>query len=147
MTGWQTLLYKEVLRFWKVAFQTIAGPVLTAMLYLLIFGHALEAHVKVYDRVSYSAFLVQAALVVVTWVGRGLRLRAAVAVFVVAAGLWSGVLLTTALVAAVTRRLGRTRLATGTTKLSPAILLARLADCCSIWLTSAHSRLAPGSAA
>ena len=58
MSGWQTLLYKEVLRFWKVAFQTIAGPVLTAMLYLLIFGHALEAHVKVYDRISYSAFLV-----------------------------------------------------------------------------------------
>ena len=58
MTGWQTLLYKEVLRFWKVAFQTIAGPVLTAMLYLLIFGHALEAHVKVYDKVSYTAFLV-----------------------------------------------------------------------------------------
>ncbi len=52
------LLYKEVLRFWKVAFQTIAGPVLTAMLYLLIFGHALESHVKVYDRVSYTAFLV-----------------------------------------------------------------------------------------
>ncbi len=58
MNGWQTLLYKEALRFWKVAFQTIAGPVLTAMLYLLIFGHALEAHVKVYERVSYTAFLV-----------------------------------------------------------------------------------------
>ena len=58
MTGWKTLLYKEVLRFWKVAFQTVAGPVLTAMLYLLIFGHALEAHVKVYDTVSYTAFLV-----------------------------------------------------------------------------------------
>ncbi len=58
MTGWQTLLYKETLRFWKVAFQTVAGPVLTAMLYLLIFGHALEAHVKVYDQVSYTAFLV-----------------------------------------------------------------------------------------
>jgi len=58
MGGWQMLLYKEVLRFWKVAFQTIAGPVLTAMLYLLIFGHALESHVKVYDRVSYTAFLV-----------------------------------------------------------------------------------------
>jgi len=58
MSGWQTLLYKEVLRFWKVAFQTIAGPVLTAMLYLLIFGHALEDHVKVYDQVSYTAFLV-----------------------------------------------------------------------------------------
>ena len=58
MTGWQTLLYKEVLRFWKVAFQTVAGPVLTAMLYLLIFGQALESHVNVYDRVSYTAFLV-----------------------------------------------------------------------------------------
>ena len=58
MTGWEMLLYKEVLRFWRVAFQTVAGPVLTAMLYLLIFGHALEAHVKVYDQVSYTAFLV-----------------------------------------------------------------------------------------
>lgn len=58
MTGWKALLYKEVLRFWRVAFQTIAGPVLTAMLYLLIFGHALESHVKVYDQVSYTAFLV-----------------------------------------------------------------------------------------
>jgi ABC-2 type transport system permease protein len=58
MTGWQTLLYKETLRFWKVAFQTVAGPVLTAMLYLLVFGQALESHVKVYDTVSYTAFLV-----------------------------------------------------------------------------------------
>ncbi len=58
MSGWQTLLYKEVRRFWKVAFQTVAGPVLTAMLYLLIFGHALEAHVKVYEQISYTAFLV-----------------------------------------------------------------------------------------
>jgi len=58
MNGWQTLLYKETLRFWKVAFQTVAGPVLTAMLYLLIFGHALEDHVKVYGTVSYTAFLV-----------------------------------------------------------------------------------------
>ena len=52
MTGWQTLLYKEVLRFWKVGFQTVAAPVLTAMLYMLIFGHVLEGHVKVYDSVS-----------------------------------------------------------------------------------------------
>ena len=49
MTGWQTLFYKEVLRFWKVSFQTVAAPVLTAVLYLLIFGHVLEDHVKVYD--------------------------------------------------------------------------------------------------
>ena len=58
MTGWRTLLYKEVLRFWKVSFQTVAAPVLTAVLYLLIFGHVLESHVKVYDRISYTAFLV-----------------------------------------------------------------------------------------
>ncbi|MFL6692580.1 MAG: ABC transporter permease [Ramlibacter sp.] len=56
--GWQTLLYKEVLRFWKVSFQTVAAPILTAMLYLLIFGHVLENNVKVYDRISYTAFLV-----------------------------------------------------------------------------------------
>jgi ABC-2 type transport system permease protein len=32
--------------------------VLTAVLYMLIFGHVLEEHVKVYDKVSYTAFLV-----------------------------------------------------------------------------------------
>ena len=53
-----TLLRKEVLRFWKVAFQTVAAPVLTAMLYLLIFAHVLEDKVKVYDNVSYTAFLI-----------------------------------------------------------------------------------------
>lgn len=58
MTGWQTLLYKEVLRFWKVGFQTVAAPVLTALLYLMIFGHVLEDHVKVYGTVQYTAFLV-----------------------------------------------------------------------------------------
>jgi ABC-2 type transport system permease protein len=58
MTGFQTLLYKEVLRFWKVATQTISAPILTAMLYLLIFGHVLEDHVQVYPEVRYTAFLV-----------------------------------------------------------------------------------------
>ena len=58
MNGWQTLFYKEVLRFWKVSFQTVAAPVLTAVLYMMIFGHVLEDHVKVYGTVSYTAFLV-----------------------------------------------------------------------------------------
>ncbi|MCE2857355.1 MAG: ABC transporter permease [Comamonadaceae bacterium] len=57
MSGWRMLLYKEVLRFWKVSFQTIAAPVLTSVLYMLIFGHVLEDHVKVYDNVPYTAFL------------------------------------------------------------------------------------------
>ncbi|MGY0195633.1 ABC transporter permease [Leptothrix sp. BB-4] len=58
LAGARTLFYKEVLRFWKVSFQTVAAPVLTAMLYLLIFGHVLEDHVKVYDQVGYSSFLI-----------------------------------------------------------------------------------------
>ena len=58
MTGWQTLFYKEVLRFWRVGFQTVAAPVLTAMMYLLIFGHVMEGHVKVYDTISYTSFLI-----------------------------------------------------------------------------------------
>ena len=58
MTGWQTLFYKEVLRFWKVGFQTVAAPVLTAVLYMLIFGNVLSEHVKVYDKIGYTAFLV-----------------------------------------------------------------------------------------
>ena len=58
MTGWRALFYKEVLRFWKVGFQTVGAPVLTSVLYLLIFGHVLEDHVKVYDGVSYTAFLI-----------------------------------------------------------------------------------------
>ncbi len=58
MTGAMTLFKKEVLRFWKVAVQTVAAPVLTAILYLMIFGHVLEDHVQVYDKISYTAFLV-----------------------------------------------------------------------------------------
>ncbi|HQR03726.1 MAG: ABC transporter permease [Proteobacteria bacterium] len=58
MTSFLTLLYKEVLRFWKVGFQTLAAPVLTAMLYLLIFSHVLEGRVRVYGTLPYTAFLV-----------------------------------------------------------------------------------------
>ena len=58
MTGFSTLFYKEILRFWKVSFQTILAPVLTALLYLLIFSHVLEGHVQVYPGVRYTAFLI-----------------------------------------------------------------------------------------
>jgi len=57
MSGLRTLLYKEVLRFWKVGFQTVAAPVLTALLYLLIFSHVLDAQVQV-NNVRYAAFLI-----------------------------------------------------------------------------------------
>ncbi len=58
MEGFKTLLYKECLRFWKVGFQTVLSPVLTAVLYLLIFGHVLEDHVQPFPGVNYTAFLV-----------------------------------------------------------------------------------------
>jgi len=56
--GAGTLFYKEVLRFWKVSFQTVAAPVLTAVMYLLIFGHVLDEHVQVFKGVSYTSFLI-----------------------------------------------------------------------------------------
>lgn len=58
MSGFMTLLKKEVLRFWKVAFQTIAAPVLSALLYLMIFSHALTGRVEVFPGVAYTSFLV-----------------------------------------------------------------------------------------
>jgi ABC-2 type transport system permease protein len=58
MSGFRTLFYKEVLRFWKVAFQTVAAPIVTALLYLAIFGHALQTHVNVYPGVGYTSFLI-----------------------------------------------------------------------------------------
>ena len=56
--GFYALFAKEVVRFLKVTVQTILTPVVTALLYLLVFGQALEAHVEVYEGVSYSAFLI-----------------------------------------------------------------------------------------
>jgi ABC-2 type transport system permease protein len=58
MSRFFTLCYKELLRFFKVSIQTVAAPVLTTLLYLLIFGHALEGRLEVYDGVPYTAFLV-----------------------------------------------------------------------------------------
>ena len=58
MRGFYTLFYKEILRFWKVAFQTIAAPLVTTLLYLLIFSHVLSQRVEVFHGISYTAFLV-----------------------------------------------------------------------------------------
>lgn len=57
MLGFWTLFKKEVLRFWKVMTQTVAAPILTSLLYLLIFSHVLSEHVQVYPGVGYTAFL------------------------------------------------------------------------------------------
>lgn len=56
--AFQTLFRKEMLRFLKVSVQTVAAPVLTALLYLVVFSQALSGRVKVFDSIEYTSFLV-----------------------------------------------------------------------------------------
>ena len=58
MIGFQTLLRKEILRFWKVAFKTVAAPVLTSLLYLLIFAHVMSGSNAAFPGVTYEQFLI-----------------------------------------------------------------------------------------
>ncbi|MFO7746329.1 MAG: ABC transporter permease [Orrella sp.] len=57
-SGFYTLFYKELLRFWRVGFQTIAAPVITALLYLIVFAQVLQDRVQVYDEIPYTKFLI-----------------------------------------------------------------------------------------
>ena len=59
MTGCAGLLKKETLRFFRVAFQTIGAPVLTTLLYLMVFSHILAGRVRVFPEagVDYVEFL------------------------------------------------------------------------------------------
>lgn len=56
--GLVSLFYKEVLRFYKVLLQTVLAPVVTALLYLLVFSHVLSRHVQALPGVGYTAFLI-----------------------------------------------------------------------------------------
>jgi ABC-2 type transport system permease protein len=56
--GFTTLFRKEMLRFLKVSVQTVAAPVLTSALYLVIFGQVLEGRLQVFEGVRYISFLV-----------------------------------------------------------------------------------------
>jgi len=58
LRGFYTLFYKEVLRFAKVGLQTLGAPIITSLLYLLVFAHVLQGRVAVFHGVSYSAFLI-----------------------------------------------------------------------------------------
>jgi ABC-2 type transport system permease protein len=58
LVGLYTLFYKEVLRFGKVLLQTLIAPVITAMLYLVVFGHVFEGRVQAFPGVSYTVFLI-----------------------------------------------------------------------------------------
>jgi len=56
--GFWTLFRKEWMRFWKVSVQTVAAPLLSALLYLVVFAHTLADRVEALPGVGYAAFLV-----------------------------------------------------------------------------------------
>jgi ABC-2 type transport system permease protein len=58
MRGFTTLFGKEVLRFWKVSFQTLLAPLVSTLLYMLVFAQVLDNHAEVYPGVSYREFLI-----------------------------------------------------------------------------------------
>lgn len=53
-----TLFDKEVLRFRKIALHAILAPILTSILYLLVFGEVLKGKMSVLGGVDYVAFLI-----------------------------------------------------------------------------------------
>ncbi len=55
--GFATLLNKEIKRFWSVLAQTVTAPVITALLYLLVFAQAMKDRASAYEGVSYTEFL------------------------------------------------------------------------------------------
>ncbi len=55
--GLKTLYLKEVRRFWKVGAQTIAAPVMTTLLYMMIFAVALQGARPSAGGISTAAFV------------------------------------------------------------------------------------------
>ena len=53
-----TLLWKEILRFFSVAVQTLITPVITASLYLLVFGLSLGSQIELFPHLSYAQFVI-----------------------------------------------------------------------------------------
>ncbi len=53
-----TLLYKEIRRFLRVASQTVFTPIITASLYLFIFGATLGERISVMEGFNYAQFVI-----------------------------------------------------------------------------------------
>jgi ABC-2 type transport system permease protein len=53
-----TLLKKEILRFLGVAGQTILSPLISASLYLLVFGVSLGQKLTIFENISYLQFII-----------------------------------------------------------------------------------------
>lgn len=55
--GFITLCQKEINRFMSVSVQTIFAPLVSTLLYLLIFGQVISSESSGFEHVSYNAFL------------------------------------------------------------------------------------------
>jgi len=53
-----TLLQKEIRRFWRVASQTLVTPIITASLYLFVFGATLGERISVLPGFNYAQFVI-----------------------------------------------------------------------------------------
>lgn len=56
--GFITLTRKEILRFWKVSLQTLLAPLISTLLYLVVFSQVMGQRPSPYGGVSYAIFLV-----------------------------------------------------------------------------------------
>lgn len=56
--GCWAFFVKEVRRFYSVAVQTIFAPVVSSLLFLLIFGQVIDTRIDSFSGVSYSQFLI-----------------------------------------------------------------------------------------
>ena len=57
-SGFWTLFYKEWMRFWKVSVQTVLAPLLSALLYLVVFAYTLRDRLEPLPGIDYTSFLV-----------------------------------------------------------------------------------------
>jgi ABC-2 type transport system permease protein len=55
--GFRTLYVREVRRFWKVGTQTLVAPVVTALLYMLVFAVAVRGAAPPMPGVAFAAFI------------------------------------------------------------------------------------------
>ena len=59
--GFQTLYLREVRRFWKVGMQTLAAPVVTSLLYMMVFVVAAQGARPPVHGVAFGTFVAPGA--------------------------------------------------------------------------------------
>jgi len=56
--GCWAFFVKEVKRFYSVVVQTVFAPIVSTLLYLLVFGHVIDTQLEVFTGLNYSQFLI-----------------------------------------------------------------------------------------